>query len=50
MLKKVISGGQCGADRLGLEIAKELGIETGGIGIHHKNTDDTIKQLKSLNI
>jgi hypothetical protein len=30
MLKKVISGGQCGADRLGLEIAKELGIETGG--------------------
>lgn len=30
MIKKVISGGQTGIDRLGLEIAKELGIETGG--------------------
>lgn len=30
MVKKVISGGQSGADRIGLEIAKELGIETGG--------------------
>lgn len=28
---KVISGGQTGADRIGLEIAKELGIATGGI-------------------
>lgn len=29
-LKKIISGGQDGADRAGLEIAKELGYETGG--------------------
>lgn len=27
---KVISGGQTGADRTGLEVARELGIETGG--------------------
>lgn len=25
-------------------------IENGGIGIHHKNTNDTIKQIKTLNI
>jgi hypothetical protein len=30
LIKKVISGGQTGADRLGLEVAKEMGIETGG--------------------
>jgi Circularly permutated YpsA SLOG family len=30
MIKKIISGGQTGADQGGLEIAKELGIETGG--------------------
>jgi len=30
MIKKVISGGQVGADRLGLEAAKALGLETGG--------------------
>lgn len=29
-LKRIISGGQTGADRAGLEIAKELGLETGG--------------------
>jgi putative molybdenum carrier protein len=29
-LKKVISGGQTGADRTGLEEAKRLGFETGG--------------------
>lgn len=29
-LRKIISGGQTGADRAGLEIAKELGYETGG--------------------
>lgn len=29
-LRKVISGGQTGADRTGLECAKELGLETGG--------------------
>lgn len=31
MLKKVISGGQTGADIAGLEVAKEFGFETGGI-------------------
>jgi hypothetical protein len=30
MLRKVISGGQTGADRAGLEAAKVLGIQTGG--------------------
>ena len=30
MLKKIISGGQTGADRGGLEAGKELGLETGG--------------------
>lgn len=30
MLKKVISGGQTGADQGGLEAGKELGLETGG--------------------
>lgn len=29
-LRKVISGGQTGADRTGLECAKEMGLETGG--------------------
>ena len=30
MITKVISGGQTGADRAGLQCAKDLGIETGG--------------------
>jgi len=30
MVRKIISGGQTGADRGGLESAKELGISTGG--------------------
>lgn len=30
MVKKVISGGQTGIDQMGLEVAEELGIETGG--------------------
>lgn len=30
MLKKIISGGQTGVDRMALEVAKRLGIETGG--------------------
>jgi len=29
-LRKIISGGQCGADRGGLEAAKTFGLETGG--------------------
>lgn len=31
MLRKVISGGQSGADIAGLEVAKKFGLETGGI-------------------
>ena len=30
MIKKIISGGQTGADQAGLSIAKDLGFETGG--------------------
>lgn len=30
MLTKIISGGQTGVDRIALEVAKELGYETGG--------------------
>lgn len=40
MLKKVISGGQTGADRIGLEIAKELGIETGGTAPKNFKTEN----------
>lgn len=29
-VKKIISGGQTGVDRMGLEVGKELGLETGG--------------------
>lgn len=31
MLDKVISGGQTGIDRMGLEVARESGIKTGGM-------------------
>jgi hypothetical protein len=31
MLRKIISGGQTGADMGGLEAARELGLETGGV-------------------
>ncbi len=30
MVKKIISGGQTGVDQLGLQVAKALGIKTGG--------------------
>jgi len=30
MVERIISGGQTGADRTGLEVARELGIATGG--------------------
>ena len=30
MIKKIISGGQTGADQIGLEVALSLGIPTGG--------------------
>ncbi len=34
MIKKIISGGQTGADQAGLHVAKKLGIETGGWAPH----------------
>ena len=37
---KIISGGQSGADRGGLEAAKLLGIETGGFAPHGYMTED----------
>lgn len=37
---KVISGGQTGVDQLALEIAKSVGIETGGCAPHHYMTVD----------
>lgn len=40
MLKKVISGGQTGVDRFGLEIAKELGIQTGGTAPKNYKTEN----------
>lgn len=38
MLKKIISGGQTGVDQIALDIAKQLGIETGGTAA--KKLDD----------
>jgi hypothetical protein len=40
MLKKIISGGQTGADQGGLEIGKELGLETGGTAPYNWATDE----------
>ena len=39
-LRKVISGGQTGADRTGLECAKALGLETGGTAPDSWRTDE----------
>lgn len=39
-LRKVISGGQTGADRTGLECAKALGLETGGTAPKGWRTDE----------
>lgn len=39
MLTKVISGGQTGVDRLGLDAAKEAGIETGGMAPRNYRTE-----------
>ena len=44
MVKKVISGGQTGTDRFGLEIAKELGIETGGTAPKYYKTENGCDQ------
>lgn len=47
LLVKIISGGQTGADRAGLEAAKELGLETGGWApqgfMTTKGRDETLK-------
>lgn len=40
MLKKIISGGQTGADQAGLRAGKALGIETGGWIPKGRRTDD----------
>lgn len=38
-LRKVISGGQTGADRTGLECGREMGLETGGTAPLHFRTE-----------
>jgi hypothetical protein len=49
MLKKIISGGQTGADRGGLEAGKKLGLRTGGIAPRGYRTesgpDPSLKNL-----
>ena len=49
VVARVISGGQTGADRLGLEVAKELGIETGGVAPKgyktEKGSDSSLKDF-----
>jgi arsenate reductase-like glutaredoxin family protein len=40
MLKKVISGGQTGVDRLGLEVARMFGIDTGGTAPKNFKTEN----------
>ena len=39
-LCKIISGGQTGADKTALVVAKELGYETGGYAPRHYKTED----------
>lgn len=49
MVKKVITGGQTGVERMALEVAKELGIQTGGSvpkGFRTENgSDPTLKEF-----
>ena len=48
---KIISGGQIGADRAGLEAGKELGLQTGGVapkGFYTKNGKDPSLQKLGL--
>lgn len=51
-IKKVISGGQTGADRAGLEAAKKAGIETGGYCpkgyLTEKGSDKSLREFKLL--
>ena len=48
-LRKILSGGQTGADRTGLECAKELGLETGGTAPKYYLTesgyDESLKEF-----
>lgn len=48
-LRKILSGGQTGADKAGLEVAKELGLETGGTAPKgyrtESGTDHSLKEL-----
>lgn len=37
---QIISGGQTGADRTGLEVAQELGLRTGGLAPYGYRTDE----------
>ena len=52
MLEKIISGGQTGIDKMGLEVAAQYKIETGGCapkGYETENgTDYTLKSMYSL--
>ena len=44
ILKKIISGGQTGADQGGLEAGRELGLETGGTAPFNWMTSDGFKK------
>ena len=49
MLQKIISGGQTGADIAGLEIAKVMGLETGGtMPFGYKTLDGCRPEYKTL--
>ena len=49
--RKVISGGQTGADKTGLECAKELGLETGGTAPKLYRTETGVdKSLKDFGL
>ena len=49
MLKKIISGGQTGADIAGLEVAKQFGYETGGtMPFGYKTLDGNKPEYKDL--
>ncbi len=52
MIKKIISGGQTGADQGGLEAGKELGLETGGTAPYNWMTSSGPQRqlLESFNL
>jgi len=51
---KIISGGQIGADRAGLEVGKELGLQTGGVApkgyYTSKGSDSSLKSFGMVEI